>query len=201
SPAALDGEAQLQSLAEIFALLDASSGISKLSDTQRATLLKWFQKKDPQWQKLDQVVQEHLKQEPKPEIRKVMVTSEGFKPRFHFADGRGFPHFYPTTHFLKRGDARQKGEVATQGFLRILQRTPDEEKHWQEQPPAGARTSYRRRALANWITDTESGGGELLARVIVNRLWHHHFGNGIVATPNDFGLQGQRPTHPELLDC
>jgi hypothetical protein len=54
--------------------------------------------------------------------------------------------------------------------------------------------------LAGWITDTSYGAGNLLARVIVNRLWHHHFGRGIVATPNDFGTQGAPPTHPELLD-
>jgi hypothetical protein len=79
-------------------------------------------------------------------------------------------------------------------------RADDGEKHWQQKPPPGWRTSYRRTALADWITDTEYGAGHLLARVIVNRLWQHHFGRGIVATPNDFGVQGQRPTHPELLD-
>ena len=47
-------------------------------------------------------------------------------------------------------------------------------------------------ALANWITDAETGRGHLLARVIVNRLWQHHFGRGIVATPSDFGAQGER---------
>jgi hypothetical protein len=54
--------------------------------------------------------------------------------------------------------------------------------------------------MADWITDVDDGAGNLLARVIVNRLWHHHFGRGIVTTPNDFGLQGALPTHPELLD-
>ena len=129
-----------------------------------------------------------------------MVSSEGLKPIPHHADDRGFPHFYPDVHFLRRGDAQQKNGVASQGFLQVLMTAADREEHWRVAAPAGGHTSYRRRALADWVSDTEYGAGQLLARVIVNRLWHHHLGRGIVATPNDFGYQGQRPTHPELLD-
>ena len=54
--------------------------------------------------------------------------------------------------------------------------------------------------MARWITDTEQGAGALLARVMVNRLWQHHFGRGIVSTSSDFGRLGTEPSHPELLD-
>ena len=68
------------------------------------------------------------------------------------------------------------------------------------QPAFGGGTltdAQRRIALANWITDPAN---PLTARVIVNRLWHHHFGTGLVDTPSDFGHGGGRPSHPELLD-
>ena len=61
----------------------------------------------------------------------------------------------------------------------------------------GATEQQRRLALADWIVSREN---TLTARVIVNRLWHHHFGTGIVDTPSDFGVNGGRPSHPELLD-
>ena len=64
------------------------------------------------------------------------------------------------------------------------------------QLPADAPENDRRRALANWIA---SPTNPLTARVIVNRLWHHHFGTGIVDTPSDFGVNGGPPSHPELL--
>jgi Protein of unknown function (DUF1553) len=61
----------------------------------------------------------------------------------------------------------------------------------------GVSPNHRRAALANWLTSPHN---PLTARVIVNRVWLWHFGQGLVRTPNDFGLRGERPTHPELLD-
>lgn len=140
-------------------------------------------------------VDEGIVAAPKPV--KAMIASEGVKPIRHHTQGADF---FNETYFLRRGDSDQKQGVAEQGFLQVLSNAPEGAKHWQQDPPESWRTSYRRRALANWITDTQRGAGNLLARVIVNRLWHHHFGRGIVSTPNDFGSQGVPPTHPELLD-
>ena len=163
-----------------------------------AGLLQWYRGRDPGWLVLDRKVREH--KPPKTSASKVMVCSEGLKPIKHHADGRGFPHFYKQTHLLARGDTNKKQEVVTQSFLRVLMTSPDGEKHWQTAPQAGSRTPLRRTALARWLTDTKQGAGHLLARVIVNRLWQHHLGRGIVATPNNFGAQGERPPHPKLLD-
>ena len=173
----------------------------RLTEEHRKPLLVLFRKSDPRWNQLNEAVNKSLTSKPKASNAKVQVTSEGFRPTKHHADGRGFPHFYPQTHFLSRGDPNQKKGVAQPSYLQVLMRNGKGEDHWNEEPPDDwTRTSYRRRSLANWITDPKNGAGHLLARVAVNRLWHHHFGQGIVATPNDFGLQGALPTHPKLLD-
>ncbi|HLQ43554.1 MAG TPA: DUF1553 domain-containing protein, partial [Planctomycetaceae bacterium] len=191
-PISLDGDALPAGVAELLA-----TAADKRSAEQTKTLLNWFKYLDPDWKKLNQAVQESLAMAPQPKLAKVMVCSEGVKPIRHHTQGADF---FNESHFLYRGDTNQKVEVASQGFLQVLMRSPEREKTWIEVPPAGATTSYRRRSLANWITDTEHGPGHLLARVLVNRLWQHHFHVGLVATPNDFGAMGQRPTHPELLD-
>jgi mono/diheme cytochrome c family protein len=170
---------------------------SERTDEQKQRLLAWFRPMDDGWAKLNAAEQEHAKKAPQPVMTKVMVCSEGVTPIRHHTQGADF---FNETYFLKRGDCDQKMGVATQGFLQVLMTAPEGSKHWQKPPPPDARTSFRRTALAEWITDTQYGAGHLLARVIVNRLWHHHFGRGIVATPNDFGTQGERPTHPQLLD-
>jgi hypothetical protein len=98
----------------------------------------------------------------------------------------------PSTHVLGVGQYSAPGEEVQPGFLSILDPGPAKVTK-----PAGVRSTGRRTALANWLADPAN---PLTARVMVNRVWHHHFGTGIVATPGDFGVMGARPTHPELLD-
>ena len=195
-PPVVVGGGQSDSLAAAYAAVKSGG----LNEAHRRELLPIFAGRDAKWKMLKQAVLDSLAKKPQPAMELVQVSSEGLKPTKHHADGRGFPHFYPQTHFLERGDPNQKKGVASQGFLQVLMRNGRSTKQWQEAPPKGWRTSYRRRSLANWITDEKNGAGHLLARVIVNRLWHHHFGRGIVSTPNDFGLQGAEPTHPDLLE-
>lgn len=95
------------------------------------------------------------------------------------------------SYFLHRGS--QKGSVMQPGVISVAH-----DGEWPfPAPPAEAKTSYRRAAFARWITDENN---PLTARVMVNRMWQHHFGEGLVRTPNNFGRMGERPTHPELLD-
>jgi mono/diheme cytochrome c family protein len=93
------------------------------------------------------------------------------------------------THRLHRGDVMQKKEEVAPGVL--------SEIGPRFTIPRGATDPARRVLLAKWITDPVH---PLTARVIVNRLWQHHFGTGLVDTPSDFGKNGGKPTHPELLD-
>jgi hypothetical protein len=162
-----------------------------------AALVRWSQTTDPEWRRLYLRAEQHLRQAPKPDVRKVLVASEGLPPVRLHTQGEDF---FPATYFLRRGDPDQKEAVARQGFLQVLTDLPEKQRRWQAAPPKGWRTSYRRRALAEWVTDVDAGAGRLLARVIVNRLWQHHLGRGLVATPSEFGSRGERPTHPELLD-
>jgi mono/diheme cytochrome c family protein len=97
------------------------------------------------------------------------------------------------TYFLHRGSPDSPGSAMTPGVLSVASET-----EWTfPEPPADARSSYRRRGFAEWLTSKQN---PLTARVMVNRLWQHHFGEGIVRTPSNFGKMGERPSHPELLD-
>jgi mono/diheme cytochrome c family protein len=195
-PAVIGGAPLPESVARALIAKERDAN-ARPSDEERAALRRWYGTRDPGRRELAQRVEEHQKAMPTAPTTKMLISSEGVPAvRLHTQGG----DFLEQTHFLKRGDPNQKDGVATQGFLTVLTRAPEGEKHWQTPPPPGWRTSYRRKALAEWVTDVDSGAGNLLARVIVNRLWQHLLGRGIVGTPSDFGLQGERPTHPELLD-
>ncbi|HUG92287.1 MAG TPA: DUF1553 domain-containing protein, partial [Planctomycetaceae bacterium] len=193
----LDGRTLPQKVAMALDQIEGHGSAQILEPAEHQTLLDWYKRQDSEWVQLNEPLQQSLTNKPQPTLTQVMVASEGFTPIRHHTQGADF---FERTHFLKRGDCDQKDGVADPGFLQVAMRHPEGTGRWREEPPEGWRTSYRRRSLANWITDTQHGPGHLLARVIVNRLWHHHFGRGLIATPNDFGTQGERPSHPELLD-
>src|SRR5205823_5001302 len=98
----------------------------------------------------------------------------------------------PKTFLLKRGNYDAPKDEVQPGFLTLISAKPADIVK-----PAKLKTTGRRTALAKLLTDPAN---PLIARVMVNRIWHYHFGRGIVATPSDFGLKGERPTHPQLLN-
>jgi hypothetical protein len=99
----------------------------------------------------------------------------------------------PDTFVLVRGNPQVKGDKVEPAFPQVLGGAIPVI----QVPSAEAKTARRRLALANWIASADN---PLTARVMVNRLWQYHFGRGIVRSPNNYGLQGEKPTHPELLD-
>jgi hypothetical protein len=116
--------------------------------------------------------------------------------RQSFAEIRAFYDLPGEAHtrLLRRGDYRNPGREVAPGTLSALATT----KAFAFKPPSkGARTSGRRLAFAEWLTQPDH---PLTSRVLVNRLWLHHFGEGLVATVDNFGRMGARPSHPELLD-
>lgn len=104
----------------------------------------------------------------------------------------------PETHVLRRGNVKLKGEVVAPGPPGVLaQAMGRPETSFDSNRTPTQNHSGRRLALADWLTDP---GHPLTARVIVNRLWLHHFGAGLVGTPSDFGIRGEVPTNQALLD-
>jgi mono/diheme cytochrome c family protein len=164
---------------------DASKGgIKPPSAAELATLIKAngeivLGKED--WSRYQEVKAEleQLKQTKLPVDLALAVTEAGATP--------------PETFVLLRGNPNLKGDKVEPGFLQVL----GDSQPIKTVASPEKKTSGRRTLLADWITSREN---PLTARVMVNRLWQHHFGRGIVRSPNNFGLQGDRPTHPELLD-
>jgi hypothetical protein len=177
----LEAGAQPQDSGELLSIekLPSGSGLNPLA--------QWFGRFNPQAAAIAAALDAHAAETPRRDYVQVYSTKEGG------AD----------VYLLRRGEVDNKAELAKPGFIQVLSAAPA--ARWTgaaegEPPSAGLQGTHPRVALGRWLTDPEQGAGHLLARVIVNRVWQHHFGKGLVATPNDFGVQGEKPTHPELLD-
>lgn len=173
--AKLDEPTDMQNLRELRALAAANAPASPVST-------RWFSRFDERARKLADAVDQHERRRPQPALTEVYTVASGGED----------------VYFLRRGEVDRKEGKADAGFIQVLMRTNGSQRKWTEDE-AGRKVDPRI-AMAGWMTDAQAGGGMLLARVMANRLWRQHLGRGIVATPNDFGSQGARPTHPELLE-
>jgi len=129
----------------------------------------------------------------KRELRKLNEERQQLPPRETVLGLAKLDPHPPQTHVLLRGSPHNPGEAVTPSFPKLLgggvPNLPE--------PAADAHSAGRRRVLADWIASKDNW---MTARVIVNRIWLNYFGRGIVPSPNNFGLMGEVPTHPELLD-
>jgi hypothetical protein len=122
-------------------------------------------------------------------IADLAASLEAVKPQTVYAVSPSPPE---TSHVLLRGNPAAQGDVVAPGGIASLMGVEADFGL-----PPDAPDAARREKLAAWIANPHN---PLTARVMVNRLWRHHFGAGLVDTPSDFGFSGARPSHPELLD-
>ncbi len=123
---------------------------------------------------------EALKKKPAPEIPRAVAVQDG-GPKGTRHEG------FKDAQVYLRGNHKKPGKTVPRGFPRVLT----------DGHPARVAEGSGRRQLADWLARPDN---PLTARVMVNRIWQHHFGEGLVRTPNDFGNRGDRPSHPGLLD-
>ena len=97
------------------------------------------------------------------------------------------------------GSIDVRGDLVGPDFIHGLCVDDTSSREWSSWDP-NSEAARPRAAMAHWMTDVDQGAGALVARVIVNRIWQHYFGQGLVTTPSNFGLQGETPSHPELLE-
>ncbi|MCA9117351.1 MAG: DUF1553 domain-containing protein, partial [Planctomycetaceae bacterium] len=179
--------------ADIAAILQKPA--DQRNEAEQKKVRDWHQGYDSGWLALNAAVLRHEKAKPQPELTQVYAARQR-GGTYQFGENT-----YRVFHLL-RGNADNKQDEAEPGFLQILMPGDDGAAQWlaaekkaeaDASPPAVA----PRLALASWLADEHN---PLTARVMVNRLWQHHFGRGIVSSPNNFGTGGSPPSHPQLLD-
>lgn len=167
-----------------------------LTDVQKYLLEKFGKRLEVTSEEVDALLEKSQQHKAEKErIDSRIATLEGYRRSYGKIQTLWDVGPPPATRLLQRGAVESPGPKVKPGFLEVLSGPGDANAT----RPAEARgdTSGYRLALAQWLTNSEH---PLTARVAVNRIWQHHFGVGIVATPENFGKLGAQPTHPKLLD-
>jgi hypothetical protein len=170
-------EGQRLNVLQIEKTLQSDSLRAKITDKDIAALMP-----EAERQKQRELVQQIAaldKQKPRPLPTARVIAESGREAR--------------PSYFLHRGSIDAKGTLMAPGVLSVASLKEPEFP----EPPPDAKSTWRRRGFAEWLVSSDN---PLTARVMVNRIWQHHFGEGIVRTPSNFGVMGEKPSHPELLD-
>jgi len=184
---------------EIARMLEASRATGgSLADSPAAReIMKWLARFDADTAKRLADLAAVDAKEPKPNLLKVYAAANG--PWVITGNSQAVQSGSQDVFVLARGEVNRKKGKAAPGFVLAAIAADDAEQSLllgsNSQPLPDSRLG-----LASFLSDVSHGAGPLAARVIVNRLWHHHFGRGIVATPNDLGTQADPASHPELLE-
>ncbi len=198
-PLGLAAPAASQAALEVAALFDAAGEAHRdlANEAVGREVLRWFRRFDDDADRVVAELEAVDAQEPKPALLQVFAATNG--PWVITSNSQGVQSGDQDVFVLARGEVSRKKGKAVPGFVLASMASDDAETQLLSGPTASPPPDSRL-GLAAALTDVERGAGPLAARVIVNRLWHHHFGRGIVATPNDLGTQGDKATHPELLE-
>ena len=168
----------------------------KLTDVQKYLLEKFGDKLEVTPEEVTELLEKNEPHRAEQErIKSRIATLEGYRRSYGKIQALWDVGPPPATRLLQRGAVESPGPRVKPGFLEILSRPGESDVDRPAQ--ATGETSGYRLALAQWMTSPDH---PLTARVAVNRIWQHHFGAGIVATPENFGKLGAQPTHPKLLD-
>jgi hypothetical protein len=189
-----------QAALELATLLDATRAAGKelSDDAVTRDLLPWISRFDAAAARVQADLAAIEAKKPKPDLLHVYAATNG--PWVITGNSQAVQSGSQDVFVLARGEVGRKKGKAAPGFVLATIADDDVEKNLLSATDDDAPPPDSRLGLASFLTDVDRGAGPLAARVIVNRLWHHHFGRGIVATPNDLGTQGDPATHPELLE-